>query len=139
MSWNIEGLSAKLSEPGFMTYICSFDICSFVETFTSPSFDFDIYFRNYVVFHCPAVKLSYQGRRSGGVITLVKKSLADYVHPLPCYHDNMIVLRFGNIAQVDFILVSVYIPPVDSHYYRDKEIKCNLYFLEEMLLDIQET
>ena len=35
----------------------------------------------------------------------------------------MIALKFGS--------TSIYIPPVDSQYYKDKEIMCNLILLEE--------
>ena len=138
LCWNIEGLSSRLCEPNFVQHVLTFDVCCFVETFTSAEFDFDIYFSDYFVFHSPAVKLSHQGRRSGGVVTIVKKSFSNTVCQLPCIHDNMIALKFGSTSQGEVILVSVYIPPVDSQYYKDKEIKCNLILLEEALLDIQE-
>ena len=138
LCWNVEGLSSKLSENSFVQYICAFDICCFTETFTSIDFNFEIYFSDYFVFHSPAVKLSHQGRRSGGVVTIVKKSCMNTVSQLPCTYDNMTVLRLCSITTGELILISVYIPPVDSQYYKGKELKCNLVLLEEVLSEIQE-
>ena len=134
----MEGLASRLSEPGFVEYVLTFKMCCFVETFTSPDFDFAPYFSDYVVLHSPAVRLSHYGRRSGGVVVLIKKSFSEHVSQLPYSFDNMIVVKISSPGLDDLILFVVYIPPMYSNYYRNKEMKCNIFFLEDMLLSIQE-
>ena len=121
--WNVEGLSSKLNEPTFVSYVSTFDVCCFAETFTSNDFDFNIYFSDFLVFHAPAVKLSHQGRRSGGLVTLVRKSLSNCVSQLACTIDNMTLLKFNISPLGEFILISVYIPPKDFHYYCNNQRK----------------
>ena len=137
VTWNVEGLSSSLAEPGFVQYLYSFDICCLIETFTSDDFDFSIYFSKYSIFHSPAIKLSKRGRRSGGVLILVKKSFSYVVSSIPCTHDNMIVLKISCSFKEDIILVCLYVPPTDSPYYKDKLVKCNLELLQDMLLDLE--
>ena len=136
--WNVEGLVSRLWEPGFLNYILSFHICCLVETFTSEKFDFSTYFSDHLVFHSPAVKLSHRGRRSGGVVILVKKNFHYSVLQVPCNYDSMLALRIMNYALYDIVLLCVYIPPVDSPYYKDKDVKCNILLLEDEILKVQE-
>ena len=58
----MNGLFAKLSDSDFVEYVTSFDVCVLSETFTLPSFDFSIYFNDFIILHSPAVKLSRMGR-----------------------------------------------------------------------------
>ena len=138
VSWNIEGLAARIVEPGFLDYLSTFDICFLQETFTGPDFDFDCKFENYLVFHCPAIKLSRQGRRSGGVLVLVKNALAKYVSRIPCNHDNMVIIRLMQVTCKDIVMISAYIPPADSPYYNDRSVKNNLLLLEDVLVKTQD-
>ena len=138
--WNIEGLSSRIAEPGFLDYVANFNICCFTETFTAVDFDFSIHFSEYLIFHSPAIKLSRHGRRSGGVVVLVKKPHActAKVSPIPCELDNTLVLRVSSPSRNDIIFVFMYVPPRDSPYYKDKVIKCNLDLLGETLIDLEE-
>ena len=72
--WNVEGLASKLGDGDFKRYVETFDLVCFVETFIDTNFDLTNHFTNFTKFTAPALKLSAQGRRSGGVIFMVKKA-----------------------------------------------------------------
>lgn len=127
-----------MAEPGFLDYISSFDICCLIETFTHDDFDFSSLSDNNVIFHAPAVRLSRFGRRSGGAVLLVKKLLAPHVTRVKCTHDSMVILRVCNYFNTDFIVICAYVPPIDSPYYSNREVKCNIFLLEEELLRLHE-
>ncbi|RUM93187.1 MAG: hypothetical protein DSZ28_08770, partial [Thiothrix sp.] len=118
--------------------IARFDICCFVETFTPNDFDFGRYCEECCIFHSPAVKLSYHGRRSGGVAILVKKTLSTTVSQILCSLDNTIAIRALDNDHGSIVIICVYIPPVDSPYYHNRETKCNIVLLEEEILRIQQ-
>ena len=136
MCWNVEGLCSKLSEPGFLDYIKLFDVCCLTETFSSPTFDFGVYFNEYTAMHLPGIKLSSQGRRSGGVVMLAKKDLN--VTRLSTGCDTIVAFKFNNPFLISTILVCAYIPPLDSPYYRDKQVSSNISLLEDTVMTFQE-
>ena len=138
MSWNIEGLAARLTEPGFLDYLYNFDICCLQETFTGADFDFDTKFDSHLIYHCPGIKLSRHGRRSGGVLVIIRSALARYVTLVPCNHDNIVIIRLKDVICKDLLIINVYIPPADSPYYKDKEVKNNILLLDDVLMDIIE-
>ena len=75
-SLNVENLIAKLNEPDFLNYIKSFDIFCALETFTS-SHSTSVHTLETIACFTPPPK-NYplrQGRKSGGVTVLVRKSL----------------------------------------------------------------
>ena len=76
--WNIEGLYEKLNFEGLCDYMQTFDILGLGETFTLPGFDFSIKFPDHLGLHCPAKKYTKLGRPSGGLVLLIRKSLAKY-------------------------------------------------------------
>ena len=59
-------------------------------------------------FFSPGFKLSKQGRCSGGVVVLVKKSLQDYIVNLNTECPNCIILKLKNILYKDLICVFPY-------------------------------
>ena len=128
---------SKISETGFLDYIFSFDICCLIETFTYPNFDFRTYFDDYLVFHSPGVKLSKQGRLSGGITVFVKKTLSDSITKLVC-EENLVVFRLCNKSFGDNIIMTVYIPPTDSPFYSDQLSKCSITVLEDRIIRFQE-
>ena len=138
VSWNIDGLPSKFAEPGFLDYVTSFDVCCLLETFTSEEFDFSVHFSDYHVFHSPALKLSLRGRRSGGILVLVKKTVTCQVSQINCDKDNMIILRFKLChLPIDLIVLCAYIPPADSPYYKHRNVKCNITLLEDEIFRLQ--
>ena len=72
-TWNVGGLLSKLDTPEFVSYVASFDFISLCETFVE-TFQSSL-FPEHTLFCCPALKLSTQGRRSGGVVVLIRTKL----------------------------------------------------------------
>ena len=135
--WNLEGLTSRLTEPGFLAFISLYHICCFVETFTGENFDFGSYFDEYIVLHAPAIRLSHYGRRSGGVVMLIKNCLSRFITQLPSNHDYLLAARLHYAGCYDIVLVCVYVPPADSPYYNDKDVKCNIQALEDEIFKLQ--
>ena len=103
---------SKLDHLDFLTYIISFDIICLVETFVEV-FNSTL-FPTHTIFSNPALKLSEQGRRSGGVVVLVKKEFLPFLRQHECKHGTMVFLMnkecFG--LSKDVLFIYVYIPPV---------------------------
>ena len=83
-----------------MKYAEQFDFVTFVETLLTTvlicKFLFcSVFPYDYVKFVCPAVKFSYQGRRSGGVIVMVKKHISKFVERIGVQCNNVIVLKLS--------------------------------------------
>jgi len=95
------------------TIVC---LCeTFVEYITLP-----VCLRNFVAYISPARKLSRQGRRSGGVIVLVKKEVQKHVCEITTVLQNAIVLRLSKAlfsVEKDIIGVFAYVPPQGSPSY----------------------
>ena len=68
-----------MGDHDWLEYTKSFDFVALIETFVVEHFDLLSVFCNYAKFVCPALKISYNGRRSGGVIVLVKKNVSKFV------------------------------------------------------------
>ena len=86
LHWNVNGLAGKLGDKEFIEYVSFFDfICltgTFLDHFTSSVFS------DHVAYCKPAVKLTRQGGRSGGVVCLVKREFAPHVREIKCNHGN---------------------------------------------------
>jgi len=138
----VNGLFAKLSDSDFVEYVTSFDVCVLSETFTLPSFDFSIYFNDFIILHSPAVKLSRMGRNSGGLVILIRKRLSEFVKSIDTKHENILCSRlskqlFG--CEKDVLFVGLYNHPVGSAFYENKEYSCSLDLLEQFLLSQMES
>ena len=121
LSWNVDGLRNKLHDPDFLKYVSRFDIVCLVETFLQKPFLAPDILSDFVCFSTPAVKLSHHGRCSGGVVVMVRKSLAGYVSKVECTIDHVVLLKINKSlfgTERDVVLVASYIPPTDSPYYR---------------------
>ena len=68
---------------------------------------------------------------------LIKKSLIYSWTTVDTGVDNMTAVRFLH-CETDIILISVYIPPLHSSYYLGKDVSCNLWCLEDVILKCQE-
>jgi hypothetical protein len=137
LAWNVCGLFTKLSDPDFIDYVTSFDVCVLSETFTVPVFDFEIYFKDFIVLHSPAVKLSKMGRNSGGLVVLIRKSLSEFIQTVETKCENILCTKlsrnlFG--CDKDVLFVGLYNHPVNSPFYDGKEYSCTLELLEKFLL-----
>ena len=89
-----------------------FDFVCLLETFVE-DLKTNVFY-NFIHFVSPAVKLSRAGRRSCGVLLLIKKSLPDYVQEISLGVENIITMKlsrrlFGISA--DVFLICVYSAP----------------------------
>ena len=91
----IAGFVSKLSDADWMTYFESFDFVTLTETFIDENFEFSHVFTDYVKFLSPAIKLSHQGRRSGGILVMVRKNMFGFVQEIGVQCDNMLVLKLS--------------------------------------------
>ena len=94
----------------WLEYIESFDFVALIETFVDEHFDLSSVLCNYVKFVCPALTISYHGRRSGGVIVLVKKNVSMFVEEIRLDVKNIIILklskeRLGSEQEVMYIYI----------------------------------
>ena len=108
LHWNVCGLQSKLSDRDFINYIVSFDFICLVETFVE-NIDSSL-FSNNTVYCKPAVKLSKQGRHSGGILCLIRNSLVPFVRKLNSDNDLFIFFLletalFGKTKDVVYMCV----------------------------------
>ena len=139
MTWNIEGLSSKLHDRDFVSYITSFDCVCLTETFMQEKPQATNLFPDHDVYFSPAKKLSRQGRPSGGVVALIKKNLATHTEIVPTTYDNTICLKMNGIVfglERDVLLVCTYLPPFDSPAWQSCEFDDGLSLLEQCLLEL---
>ena len=136
-SWNIDGLLSKLDNADFINYVSSFDIVSLLETYIE-HFETSL-FPNFTIFCKPAVKLSHRGRRSGGIVVLIKTSLMKFVQEIHTEYDNacafIIDKRLLGFAK-DVLLLCTYIQPENSPYYAKFNIDNGITLLEGLVADV---
>ena len=82
LHWNVNGLLTKLKDRELSQYISSFHVVCLVETFVD-YLETGV-FSSHTVFCKPAIKLPKQGRKSGGVLCLIKNELVPYVKEIKC-------------------------------------------------------
>ena len=71
LSYNICGLRSKINDADFICYVNKFDFVCLLETFVE-DLKTNVFY-NFIHFVSPAAKLSRAGRRSCGVLLLIKK------------------------------------------------------------------
>ena len=137
--YNVEGIVSKLKDTSFVSFISCYDfVClveTFVDTFTSTLFP------SFTSFVTPAKKLSHHGRRSGGVIVLVRNVLMRFVKQIEVAYDNVIILEgskelLGTDANV--FVVNTYLNPPNSPFYDTCDYDNGIAMLEQCLLSILE-
>jgi hypothetical protein len=141
MLYNVGGLASKLADVDWVRYVERFDFVSIIETFVDDNFDLSNVFHEYDKFMCPAVKLSYHGRRSGGIVLLVKKYISKFVQEIKVSCGNVVVVKldselFG--CDRDVLFITTYIPPPGSPFYDNVETNCQLAELETCIGDLLE-
>ena len=98
----------------------SFDIICFAETFLAYQSGLDC-FPDFVQCSRPTVKLSNQGRRSGGGLILVRRALENFIEVTDLTPGNVVVLKFYKTVfspDKHVILCVTYVCPPDSPYYK---------------------
>ena len=137
LHWNIRGLISKLDDPDFNSFVNSFDfVCiveTFVEKFTSTSFP------DYDIVCVPAVKFTKkEGRRSGGLIGLIRNEYKSYVRKVHIRSNSFyafVIHRelFGLMKDVLYILC--YVHPEGSPFYTYFDCDNGISLLEEYISD----
>ena len=64
-----------------------------------------------------------------------------FVIHIECEHDNMICFNLAKDAvgsNGDLLIISVYVPPYLSPYYRQADTNCHFHCFEEFLLSLYE-
>jgi hypothetical protein len=97
-------------------------------------------FQDYVIFTSKAKKLSCRGRYSGGVIVMIRKSLASFAERIQVETENTVVIKlhrnvFGSYKDVMFICS--YVHPHDSEFWKTKQGVFGMEILEQCILDLQ--
>jgi exonuclease III len=134
--WNVNGLLSKLSDNDFISFVCSFDFVCLVETFLE---DFQApVFKGYNIYSKPAIKFTARGRRSGGLVCLVKNEICSHVKVVDVQSDYFyafIIDRglFG--TEKDVLYACVYVPPEGSPYYTSFDVENGIALLEDFLCD----
>ena len=122
LTYNIDGLLSKMCDSTFLNFVNDYDIVCLVETFMPENTLPQKIFPSFKVFFTPAFKLSKQGRCSGGVIVLVKKTFVPFIEEIKTNANNMITLHIRieiNRMVKSLIFVATYIQPVGSTYYEN--------------------
>ena len=99
-----------------------------------------IVFPDFVQFSRPAVKLNDQGRRTGGVSILVKRTLEKFTEVINLTLDNIVLLKFDKTVFSSYkyvILCGAYVCPPDSPCYKQSEgaITSSVSVINQCLLD----
>ena len=134
--WNIEGLYDKLSFDGLCDFMQSFDILGLAETFTLPGFDFGVRFPEHLALHCPARKYSKLGRPSGGLVVLIKKTLAPFIDIIETNLSHVLAIKIKKSllkTQKDILYVTLYNHPKESIFYKNKDYYSTLEQTENFL------
>ena len=133
LHWNVNGLLTKLKDRELIQYISSFHFVCLVETFVDylePSV-----FSSHTVFCKPAVKLTKQGRKSGGVLCLIKNELVPYVREIKCDRGHFLCFLLDKRLfgfNSDVVYMCAYVPPEHSPYYTAFDIDDGISLLERL-------
>ena len=132
---NVEGIVSKLKDTSFVSFISCYDFICLVETFVD-SFTSTL-FPSFTSFLSPAKKLSHHGRRSGGVIVLVRNVL---VKQIEVDYDNVIILEVSKELDTDAnaFVVNTYLNPPNSPLYDTCNYDNGISMVEQCFLSILE-
>ena len=139
--WNVEGLFEKLNLDGLCEFMRTFDILGLGETFTLPGFDFSLKFPDYFALHCPAKKYSKLGRPSGGLVLLIKKTLAPYIEIIETNLSHVLAIKISKSllkTSKDLLYVTLYNHPKESVFYKNKDYYSTLEQTEQFIAELIE-
>ena len=116
-------MASKLYDCDWVKYVELSDFVTLTETFIDNDFDLCGVFHDFIKLVCPAVKLSYHGRRSGGLLVMVKKQLAKFKKESVWTVTMLLCLSsLGPYSALKKTLfLSTYVPPCGSRCYESAE------------------
>ena len=130
-----------MSDADWMAYVESFDFVTLTETFIDENFDLSHVFTDYFKFVSPAIKLSHQGRRSGGILVMVRNNMSSFVQEIGVQYHNIVVLKLSKEAfgcDRDIMYIATYIPPPGSPFYDLSETACHITELDTCINELME-
>ena len=138
LHWNVRGLLSKLEDVDFLSFVHSFDFICLVETFME-KFSYSSLFPDYEDYCVPAVKFTSgpKGRRSGGVVCLVKKRYLPFIKRVikfPIFCAFVLNKNIGGFDK-DILYVCTYIQPEGSPYYAYFDVENGISLFENYLTD----
>ena len=71
-------------------------------------------------FVSPAIKLSHQGKRSRGILVMVRKNMSSFVQEIGVQYHNIVLLKLSKKAfgcDRDIMYIATYIPPPGNPFY----------------------
>ena len=135
--WNVDGLKSKLSNRDFLSFLHEFDFVCLVDTFMEEC-KAEL-FAGFKTFCSPAVKLTKQGRRSGGIVCLIKNELSSFVELLDVKIPNICAFVIGKDLfgiDKDVLYICSYVPPEGSPFYTHFDFDNGICLIEDFLIDI---
>lgn len=138
LNYNINGIGEKLYNSDFINCLNPYGVVCLTETFATHDIN-PTHFPLYNVYNCHGNKLSKQGRRSGGVVVLVRKSLDSYIKRIHVNTENVIVLKIDkNLlkSDKDIMYIAIYIPPYKSKYWNTVLTGKGIDLLEQCLHEL---
>ena len=136
LHWNVNGLSSKLHDNDFVSYVSSFDFVCLVETFMD-KFEATC-FSGHEPGYLPAARFTKTGRPSGGVVFLVKNEFLSYVKRVKVESINFgafVISKSLFHCDKDVLYVFSYIQPEGSPYYVHFDCSNGVALLEDFLTD----
>ena len=118
LNYNVHGIDDKLYNSDFINCLNPYGFVCLTETFASKDIEPTV-FPLHRIYNCQGKKLSKQGRRSGGVVVLVRKTIDSYVKMIPVNTENVIVLKIDKDlfkTDKDIMYIATYIPPYNSKF-----------------------
>ena len=98
-------------------------------------------FTDYVKFVSPAIKLSHQGRRSGGILVMVRKNMSSFVQEIGVQYHNIVVLKLSKEVfgcDRDIMYIATCIPPPGSPFYDLSQTACHITELDTCINELLE-
>ena len=137
LQWNVIGLLAKLKDNEFISFVSHFDFVCFVETFMETSQS--NVFVGYFMFVKSAVKLSKQGRHSGGIVCVIRirKEYTPYVRRLDVEYSNIMVFLIDK--ELFRVMKDILYVCEGSPFYPNFHVEDGIGLLEECLTDCRVT
>ena len=117
-AWNCEGWLQKLNLKEVVCFLLAFDIFFLSETFVDSERQYDS-FSDYDVFVSTSTELSFQGRKSRGVLIFLRKHLSPFVKHIEVPYENVIALEVCKTllgSHKNAFLISAYIPPMTVNF-----------------------
>ena len=121
-----------------MQYLENFSVICLGETFLE-YFDSLFFLPSFDKYIAPAVKLSERGRRSGGLLCLIRKNLRPYFHQIECKYDNFLAFRIDKVlfsSLNDVLTFFAYVPPTGSPYYATVNAPDGIHLLHQCISEV---